>query len=198
MKMFAPAQKMRSFRLVMTTARTSGCSKRMRCTRVRELDVDAEIVRIQLEPVVRREPGVLLHVHRQRGDGAVERQLPVAISLGRRFERNVRIVVSRPCPRRKRTPAGCPRRNCGAAGRLVEPADARRRPAGAADSVPRLRFPTTSRWWKTKSGWSATTMGRMAPRGAAGSGRATIRVHPVPRPGALSTRTPEVRGSGYE
>ena len=30
MKMFAPAQKMRSFRLVMTTAWTSGCSKRMR------------------------------------------------------------------------------------------------------------------------------------------------------------------------
>ena len=30
MKMFAPAQKMRSFRLVTTTARTSGCSKRRR------------------------------------------------------------------------------------------------------------------------------------------------------------------------
>ena len=30
MKMFAPAQKIRSFRLVMTTTRTSGCSKRSR------------------------------------------------------------------------------------------------------------------------------------------------------------------------
>ena len=30
MKMFAPAQKIRSFRLVMTTVRTSGCSKRRR------------------------------------------------------------------------------------------------------------------------------------------------------------------------
>ena len=32
MKMFAPAQKTRSFRLVMTTVRTSGCSKRIRWT----------------------------------------------------------------------------------------------------------------------------------------------------------------------
>ena len=30
MKMFAPEQKMRSLRLVTMTARTSGCSKRMR------------------------------------------------------------------------------------------------------------------------------------------------------------------------
>jgi hypothetical protein len=30
MKMFAPAQKIRSFRLVTMTARTSGCSKRSR------------------------------------------------------------------------------------------------------------------------------------------------------------------------
>ena len=30
MKMFAPEQKMRSFRLVTITVRTSGCSKRMR------------------------------------------------------------------------------------------------------------------------------------------------------------------------
>ena len=32
MKMLAPAQKIRSFRLVMTTAWTSGCSNRMRWT----------------------------------------------------------------------------------------------------------------------------------------------------------------------
>ena len=31
MKMLAPAQKMRGFRLVSTTACTSGCSKRRRC-----------------------------------------------------------------------------------------------------------------------------------------------------------------------
>ena len=32
MKMLAPEQKMRSFMLVTTTLRTSGCSKRMRCS----------------------------------------------------------------------------------------------------------------------------------------------------------------------
>jgi hypothetical protein len=32
MKMFAPEQKMRSFALVTITERTSGCSKRMRCS----------------------------------------------------------------------------------------------------------------------------------------------------------------------
>ncbi len=32
MKMFAPEQKTRSFALVRTTVRTSGCSKRMRWT----------------------------------------------------------------------------------------------------------------------------------------------------------------------
>ena len=49
---------------------------------VGELDVDAEIVRVQLQPVVGREAGVLLHVHRQRRDGAVERQLPVDVTRG--------------------------------------------------------------------------------------------------------------------
>ena len=32
MRMFAPAQNMRSFALVTTTARTCGCSNRSRCT----------------------------------------------------------------------------------------------------------------------------------------------------------------------
>ena len=34
--------------------------------RVGELDVDAEVVGIELEPVVRRQPRVFLYVHRQR------------------------------------------------------------------------------------------------------------------------------------
>ena len=45
---------------------------------VGELDVDAEVVGVQLQPVVRPEAAVFLDVHRQRGDGAVERQPPVA------------------------------------------------------------------------------------------------------------------------
>ena len=48
---------------------------------VRELDVDAEIVRVQLQAVVGREAGVLADVHRQRRHGAVYRELPVMISI---------------------------------------------------------------------------------------------------------------------
>ena len=39
---------------------------------VGELDVDAEVVGVELQLVVRRQAGVLAHVHRERGDGAVE------------------------------------------------------------------------------------------------------------------------------
>ena len=49
MKMLAPAQKIRSFRLVMTTARTSGMLEADALDRVGELDVDAEVVGVQLE-----------------------------------------------------------------------------------------------------------------------------------------------------
>ncbi len=82
MKMFAPAQKMRSFRLVMTTRAHLGMFEADALDGIRELDVDAEIVRIELQAVVGREPAVFLHVHRQRRDGAVERQLPVQITRG--------------------------------------------------------------------------------------------------------------------
>ena len=73
MKMLAPAQKMRCLRLETTTEWTSGCSKRRRWTRVRQLDVDAEVVGIELElVVVGAKAGVFAHVHGQRGHGAVE------------------------------------------------------------------------------------------------------------------------------
>ena len=49
---------------------------------VGELDVDGEVVRVQLQPVLGRQPRVLAHVHRQRGDGAVEGQLPVLVAVG--------------------------------------------------------------------------------------------------------------------
>ena len=50
--------------------------------RVGELDVDAEVVGIELELVVGREAGVFADVHRQRGDRAVEGQLPVVVAVG--------------------------------------------------------------------------------------------------------------------
>ena len=40
--------------------------------RVGELDVHAEVVRVQLQAIVGGQAGVLLHVHRQRGDRAIE------------------------------------------------------------------------------------------------------------------------------
>jgi hypothetical protein len=48
--------------------------------RVGELDVDAEIVRIELELVTRANAAVLFDVHRQRGDRAVEREAPMLIT----------------------------------------------------------------------------------------------------------------------
>ena len=80
MKMFAPAQKIRSLRLVTTTRADFRMLEADALNRISQLDVDAEVVRVQLELVVGREPAVLLHVHRQRRDRTVERQLPVAIA----------------------------------------------------------------------------------------------------------------------
>jgi hypothetical protein len=59
--MFAPAQKIRSLSDVTMTVRTSGCSKRIPLDGVGEFDVDAEIVGIELQLIVRREAGVLAH-----------------------------------------------------------------------------------------------------------------------------------------
>ena len=66
--MLAPEQNTRSLALVSTTVRTAGCSKRMRCTRVVQLDVDAEVVRVELELVAGADAAVLADVHRERGD----------------------------------------------------------------------------------------------------------------------------------
>ena len=52
--MLAPAQKIRSFRLVMTTTRDFRVLEADALDGVGELDVDAEIVRVQLELVVGR------------------------------------------------------------------------------------------------------------------------------------------------
>ena len=59
--------------------------------RIGQLDVDAEVVRVQLEPVVGGEPGIFLHVHRQRRDSAIEGQLPVPIFFRGSVERNSRL-----------------------------------------------------------------------------------------------------------
>jgi hypothetical protein len=84
--MFAPAQKIRSLSdVTMTDLRVLEADS---LDGVGELDVDAEIVGIELQLIVRREAGVLAHVHGQRGDGAIERQLPVLIAVGAGIKRN--------------------------------------------------------------------------------------------------------------
>ena len=86
MKMFAPAQNTRSFRLVTTTV---GMLEADAVDRVGQLDVDAEIVRVQLQAVIADEAAVLLHIHRQRRDGPVEGEPPVPIAIRRGLERHV-------------------------------------------------------------------------------------------------------------
>ena len=77
---------MRSLPLVKTRAFTSGCSKRMRVQRVGELDVDAEVVRVELERVAGAQALVLAHVHDEARDGAAvlgrELEPPVAVAVG--------------------------------------------------------------------------------------------------------------------
>ncbi|MNT77868.1 hypothetical protein D3C72_2170340 [compost metagenome] len=50
--------------------------------RVVQFDVDAEVIAVELELVAGAQAGVLVDVHRQRGDGAVERQLQVFVLGG--------------------------------------------------------------------------------------------------------------------
>ncbi len=59
--------------------------------RVGELDVDAEIVGIELEAIVGREPGIFLYVHRQRRDRPVEGELPVFVAFRGGVERHPRL-----------------------------------------------------------------------------------------------------------
>ncbi len=54
--------------------------------RVVEFDVDAEVVRIQLELVARTDPGVLVDVEGQGRDAPVDREAPMAIDVGRSVE----------------------------------------------------------------------------------------------------------------
>jgi len=53
---------------------------------VGQLDVDAEIVRVQLQPVVGRESGLFAHIHRKRRDRAVDAELPMLVVMWVSFE----------------------------------------------------------------------------------------------------------------
>ena len=68
--MLAPEQKIRGLTLVMTTAANFRMLETNPLQRVVQFDVDAQIIRIQLELVPRTDSAVLLHAHRKRGAAA--------------------------------------------------------------------------------------------------------------------------------
>ena len=62
---------------------------------VGQLDVHAEVVAVELQLVALAQRLVLLHVHRERGDGPVNRQLPVLVLVRRRLEINLSFRLHR-------------------------------------------------------------------------------------------------------
>ncbi len=61
--------------------------------RVGKLDVDAEIVGIELELVALEQAGLLIDVHHQRGDVAVEIQLPMPVPRRLGLEIDPRLAI---------------------------------------------------------------------------------------------------------
>ena len=101
--MLAPAQNTRSLPDVRIDRADFGMLEAQPLDRVVELDVDAEVVRVQLELVARTKTAVLLDVHRERRDtqarlwrDAVDRELPVLVArrLGSEVDRWLSVVVS--------------------------------------------------------------------------------------------------------
>ena len=83
MRMLAPAQN--TAVLARLGARSTfhlGMLEAQPLQRVGELDIDAEIVGIELELVALEQAAVLVDVHGQLGDVAVEAQLPMPIARG--------------------------------------------------------------------------------------------------------------------
>ena len=83
MKMLAPEQNTRSRPLVTTTRPHLGMLEADAVDGVVELDVDAEIVRIELELVAGPQARVLVEVGEKGRHGPVELELPVPVLFGR-------------------------------------------------------------------------------------------------------------------
>jgi hypothetical protein len=62
--------------------------------RVRELDVHSEVIRVELELVAFEQRALLVHVHQQRGDFAIDPELPVPISRRLGLEIDPRLAVA--------------------------------------------------------------------------------------------------------
>jgi hypothetical protein len=86
--MLAPEQNTRSRPLVTTDRAHFGVLEAQALDRVRELDVDAEVVAVELERVVPAQGALLLHVHQEPGHRRLDLQAPVHVARGMRLEAN--------------------------------------------------------------------------------------------------------------
>src|SRR5262249_30355207 len=86
---------------------------------VRQLDVDAEVVGVELELVALEQRALFIDIHQQRGDVAVDRELPVTIfrRIGLEIDAALAVVqfafcVGHGCPHNviQRAEVGCFRR----------------------------------------------------------------------------------------
>ena len=85
-RMLAPAQKIFSLPLVTTTVAHLGVLEAQPLHGVVELDVHAEVVGVQLQLVARDQAALLVDVHGQGGDRAVDGEPPVPVLPGMRAE----------------------------------------------------------------------------------------------------------------
>ena len=88
MRMLAPAQNTRGLAERSSTTRTCGMLEAEALEGVGQLDVDAEVVGVELELVAFEQAALLVHVHGERRDVAVDRELPMPIArrLGREID----------------------------------------------------------------------------------------------------------------
>ena len=84
--MLAPAQNTLSTPPVTTTTLHLGVLEAQPLDDVVQLDVDAEVVRVQLQLVVVAKPGIRCHRHRHGGDRSIECDPPVPVRLRVRTE----------------------------------------------------------------------------------------------------------------
>ena len=80
MRMLAPAQNTRFLAGAQDHDLHAGMLEAQPLHRVREFDVDAEIVGIQLELIALEQPAILVDIHGQRRDVAIDIELPMPVA----------------------------------------------------------------------------------------------------------------------
>ena len=76
-----------------STTFTDGMLEAQPLDRVSELDIDAEVVGVELQLIALEQPALLVHVHGERGDLAVDRELPVPVARRIGLEIDPRLAV---------------------------------------------------------------------------------------------------------